>query len=110
MADYATLIRPTSPRACSRPDPMQAVGSILAGEEDDIGVGRCLAGMHDVGGNIEHRARPRLHLLTAYTRPERAFEDVDPLLIGMRVRFGARAGGHPHQSYDHPFTFDAGAI
>src|SRR5947207_2455466 len=93
-----------------RLDSMQAVGGVLAGEEHDVGVGRCSAVMHDVGGNIDHRAGPGLDLLVADLAAEGALQDVDPLLVGMGMRLGAGAGGHLHQPHDHAVALDAGAV
>src|ERR1700738_1293936 len=40
-------------------DSLQTVRAILRGEEDDIGLRRRLAGVDDVGRNVEHRPRRR---------------------------------------------------
>ena len=98
----------SAPHACL--DPVQAVGRVLDREEHDIGLGRRLAGVDDVGRNVDHRAGLGLDLLVADLRPERAFEDVDPLLVRMRMRLRPGAGGHPHQPDDHAIALDAGAV
>ena len=67
---------------------MQAVGGVLAGEEHDVGVRCCSPVMHDIGGNIDHRAGLGLDLLVADLAAEGALQDVDPLLVGMGVRLG----------------------
>jgi len=39
-----------------------------------------------------------------------AFQNVDPLLIGMRMRLGAGARRHAHQADNHPLAFDTGTV
>src|SRR5262245_1225819 len=90
-------------------DAVQAVGGVLGGEEHHVGLGRRPAGMHDVGGDVEHRAGLRRDRLAADDGRERALDDVDPLLVGMAVRLGAGAGRHAHQGHHHALAFDAGA-
>src|SRR5262249_56185118 len=60
-----------------RLDAVQAVGRILAREEHDIALGRGLAGVHDVGGNVDHRARFGLDLFLSNLGPNRALQNVD---------------------------------
>src|SRR5579884_4094019 len=93
-------------RLCS----MQPVRGVLHGEKDDIACRTRLARMHHVGGDIEDRARPRLHILAADGGVEGALENVNPLLVGMRMRLRAGARRHAHQADDHAVTFDAGAV
>src|SRR5580692_7101868 len=89
---------------------VEAVRCIFDGEEDDIGIGARLAVMHRVGGDIERRAGFGFDRLTIDGGVKRAFEDVDPLLVGVRMRRGAGAGRHAHQADDHAVAFDAGAV
>src|SRR5262252_1040297 len=93
-----------------RLDAVQAVGRILAREEHDIALGRGLAGVHDVGGNVDHRARFGLDLFLSNLGPKRALQNVDPLLVRVRMRLCAGAGRHPHQGDDHAVPLDAGAV
>src|SRR5262249_19034203 len=93
-----------------RLDAVQAVGRILACEEDDVFLGRRPAGVHDVGGDVDHRARLGLDLRLADSCPKRALQNVDPLLVWVRMRLRAGAGRHPHQGNDHAVTLDAGAV
>src|SRR6266571_8410530 len=102
MEAYAPLVHPSrrAPSARSsgmrarvvwlrRLDAVQAVRRVLAGEEQHVGVGRRLARMDGVRRNVDDRAGLCLDLLAAHLGPERAFENVDPLLVGMRMRLGA---------------------
>src|SRR2546423_1650962 len=41
---------------------------------------------------------------------ERALQDVDPLLVRMRVRDRAGAGGHAHEGNDHAVALDHAAL
>src|SRR6185436_2504395 len=93
-----------------RLDAVQTVRSVLAGEEHDIAIRRGLAGMHRIGGDVDHRTGLGLDLLVADLRPERTLQDIDPLLVRVRMRFRAGAGGHAHQADDHAIAFDAGAV
>src|SRR5262244_2936184 len=93
-----------------RLDAVQAVGRILAREEDDIFLGRRPTGVHDVGGNVDYRAGLGLDLRFADPCPKRALQNVDPLLVRVRMRLCAGAGWHPHQRDDHAVTLDAGAV
>ena len=70
---------------------MQAVRGVLDGKENHIALGAGFAGMHDIGGNVDHRARLGLDRLAADGRVKHAVENVDPLLVGMRMRLGAGA-------------------
>src|SRR6476661_5309560 len=91
-------------------DAVQTVGGVLAGEEHDIAIRRGLAGMHRIGGDVDHRAGLGLDLLVADLRPERALQNIDPLLVRVRMRFRAGTGGHTDQADDHAIAFDAGAV
>src|SRR5215475_15852121 len=93
-----------------RLDAVQAVGRILAREEDDVFLGRRPAGVRDVGGNVDYRAGFGLDLRFPDPCPKRALQNVDPLLVRVRMRLCAGAGRHPHQRDDHAVTLDAGAV
>src|SRR6516225_7955075 len=68
-----------------RLDAVQAVRGVLDGEEHHVAVGGRLAAVHRVGRDVDERAGLRLDRLAADVGDERALEDVDPLLVGMRV-------------------------
>src|SRR5262249_34404213 len=70
-------------------DAVQAVGGILAREEDDVFLGRRPAGVHDVGGNVDYRAGLGLDFLLSNPCPKRALQNVDPLLVRVRMRLRA---------------------
>src|SRR6266545_2258566 len=93
------LVAPPLWRLSGCLDSVQAVRGVLAGEEDDIGVGRGLAGMHGVRGDVDHRSGLGLDLLVPDLRPERAFEDVDPLLVRMPAGTGAEPHSHPNEQW-----------
>src|SRR5262249_130942 len=94
----------------TRTNAMQAVRTILDGKEDDVAVSTGLAGMHGIGRNVNDRARFRFDVLTVDVSVKDAFENVDPLLVGMRMRLGAGARRHAHQADNHPLAFDTGAV
>src|SRR4029450_8787730 len=97
------------PGCSGRLDAVQAVGRVLAGEEDDVAVRRRFARMHHVGGDVDHRSGLGLDLLLADPRAKRALQNVDPLLVRMGMRLGAGPRRHAHQRHDHALAFDAGA-
>src|SRR5664279_5009400 len=66
--------------------------------------------MDRVGRNIDDRARLGVYLLAVDGGAEDALQNVDPLLVGVRMRLGAGARGHPHQPDDHAVAFDAWPI
>src|SRR5882672_1902181 len=69
-------------RRSRRLDAVQAVRGVLAGEEHHVAVRRRLAGMHDVGWDVEERAGLGVDFLVADLGAERALQHVDPLLVG----------------------------
>ena len=71
---------------------MQAVRRILDGEENHIAIRAGLAGMHDIGRHINHRARFGFDGFAVDGGMKDAFQNIDPLLVGMRMGFGAGAG------------------
>src|SRR6476646_6979807 len=93
-----------------RLDAVQAVRRVLAGEEDNVAVRRRLARVHHVGWNVDHRSRLSFDGLLADLGSKRALQDVDPLLVGMRMRLSAGAGRHAHQRHDHALSLDAGTV
>src|SRR3974390_1333617 len=94
----------------ARAKSMQAVRSVFHGKENHIAIGPGFAGMHDIGGDVDYRAGLWLDRLAADGCVKHAFENVDPLFIWMRMRFGAGAGWHAHQSDDHAVALDASAV
>src|SRR5215813_12645186 len=94
----------------ARANAMQAMRRILDGKEDDVAVRTGLAGMHGIGRHVNDRARFRFDVLTVDMSVKDTFENVDPLLIGMRMRLGAGARRHAHQADNHPLAFDTGAV
>src|SRR5215471_11957437 len=91
-------------------DAMQTVRSVLYCKEQNVVIRRRLAGMHDISRDVDNRAGLRLDVLAADGRLERALENVDPLLVRVRVRLCTRARGHAHQRDDHAIALDTGAI
>ena len=89
---------------------VQAMGCVFHGKENYIAIGAGFARMHDIGGNVDHRAGLGLDRLAADGCVKGALENVNPLFIGMRMRFGASAGWHAHQSDDHAVALDASAL
>src|ERR1700729_3709103 len=113
ITPHSALRRPTgtcrSSPSCSF-YAVQAVRGVLDGKEHDIGAGAGSAVMHRVGGNVEYRAGLGLDRQAADRGVEGAFEDVNPLLVGVRMRGGAGARRHAHEADDHAIALDAGAI
>src|SRR5690348_10891391 len=70
---------------------VQAMGSVLHGEEHNVAVGSRFAAVGGVGRDVEQRAGLGLDGLAADLGHEGALQDVDPLLVGMRMRLGAGA-------------------
>src|SRR5262245_2307076 len=91
FASFNSVTGPPRELVSRRLDAVQAVGRILACEEDDVFLGRRPAGVHDVGGDVDHRARLGLDLRLADPCPKRALQDVDPLLVRVRMRLRAGA-------------------
>src|SRR6185312_4530917 len=98
---------PVSLELLGRLDAVEAVRRILHGEEYNIAIRRRLARVHGVGRNIDDRARLNGDFLSANIGVKGSFEHVDPLLVRVRMGFGAGACPHPHQPDDHAVTFDA---
>src|SRR5262245_59979066 len=71
---------------------MQAVRRVLDGEEEHVCVRRRPSRMHHAGGNVDDGAGPRGNPLAADICLEGAFENVDPLFVGMAVGLRAGAG------------------
>src|SRR5262245_45457737 len=101
MAMVATGACPGVPAASAGFQTLQAVRSIFDSKKYSVRFAGCLDGVDDAGRNIENRATPCLNLVTGDDRRERSLHHVYPLLVGMRVRVCARAGGHSHQGDDH---------
>src|SRR3954467_4895878 len=66
--------------------------------------------MHHVRRHVDDRAGLRLDLPVADLGAEGSFENVDPLLVRVRMRHRAGAGGHAHERHDHAVAFDAAAL
>src|SRR2546421_883798 len=88
---------------------VQAVGGVLAGEEYAIAFALVARLVHLAGRNVEHLSRASLVPFAVELHLELAFEDEDPLLVGMRMRVRGLAGGIAHQCDNHPLAFDAAA-
>src|SRR4029077_10632281 len=82
-------------------DAVQAVRRVLHRKEYDVAIRRSFAGMHDIGGNIDHRTGPGFDGLAADGGVEDALQNINPLFVWMRMRLRARSSRHAHQSDDH---------
>src|SRR6266849_666211 len=82
---------------------------ILASKEDHVLIA-VVRGLVDlVGRNVEHLSGLGAEPLAVELHLELAFEDEDPLLVGMRMRVRRLARRVAHQRDDHAFAFDASA-
>src|SRR5256885_290886 len=89
---------------------MQAVRGVLAGEEHAVARPLVARAMHLARRYVKHAARPRLEPGTAFElHLELAFENEDPLLVGVRMRSGRLPGRIAHQRDDHALALDAAA-
>src|SRR4029077_10453075 len=89
---------------------VQAVRRVLHRKEYDVAIHRSFAGMHDIGGNVDHRTGPGFDGLAADGGVEDALQNINPLFVWMRMRLRARSSRHAHQSDDHAVALDAGAV
>src|SRR4249919_2062724 len=67
-----------------RLDAVQAVRGVLDGEEHDVAVSRCLAGMHCIGGNVDDGAWCHVDYLPVDVGVKGSFQHINPLLVRMR--------------------------
>src|SRR3974390_2531019 len=89
---------------------VQAVRGILAREKYHVPLWRGFAGVDGVGRNIKDCARLGVERFAVNLPAEVAFEDIDPLLVGVRMRLGAGAGLPAHQADDDAVALDAGSV